>query len=132
VVAAVREVAPVPTVNGGGTGSVHLTRREPVITEITAGSGFFASTLFDRYADFELTPAAMFAMPVVRRPGPFSALETSADGQRLCRASMKTVFRSPGLRATYAEPPVAVAKSRRARSSSFSSPTVLGSPIATV
>jgi D-serine deaminase-like pyridoxal phosphate-dependent protein len=68
VVAAVREVVPVPIVNGGGTGSVHLTRREPVITEITAGSGFFASTLFDRYADFELTPAAMFAMPVVRRP----------------------------------------------------------------
>ena len=68
VVAAVREVTPVPIVNGGGTGSVHLTRREPVITEITAGSGFFASTLFDRYADFELTPAAMFAMPVVRRP----------------------------------------------------------------
>ena len=68
VVAAVREVAPVPIVNGGGTGSVHLTRREPVVTEITAGSGFFASTLFDRYADFELTPAAMFAMPVVRKP----------------------------------------------------------------
>jgi D-serine deaminase-like pyridoxal phosphate-dependent protein len=68
VVAAVRHVSPVPIVNGGGTGSIHLTRREPVVTEITAGSGFFASTLFDRYADFELTPAAMFAMPVVRKP----------------------------------------------------------------
>ena len=68
VVAAVREVSPVPIVNGGGTGSVHLTRSEPVITEVTAGSGFFASTLFDRYSDFTLTPAAMFAMPVVRRP----------------------------------------------------------------
>jgi D-serine deaminase-like pyridoxal phosphate-dependent protein len=69
VVAAVREVAPVPIVNGGGTGSIHLTRREPVITEVTAGSGFYAPTLFDCYADFRLTPAAMFAMPVVRRPG---------------------------------------------------------------
>jgi D-serine deaminase-like pyridoxal phosphate-dependent protein len=68
VVAAVREVAPVPIVNGGGTGSIHSTRAEPVVTEVTAGSGFFASTLFDRYADFTLTPAAMFAMPVVRRP----------------------------------------------------------------
>jgi D-serine deaminase-like pyridoxal phosphate-dependent protein len=68
VVAAVRDVSSVPVVNGGGTGSVHLTRRESVVTEITAGSGFFAPTLFDRYADFELTPAAMFAMPVVRRP----------------------------------------------------------------
>jgi D-serine deaminase-like pyridoxal phosphate-dependent protein len=68
VVAAVREVADVPTVNGGGTGSVHLTTREPVVTEITAGSGFYAPTLFDRYTSFSLTPAAMFAMPVVRRP----------------------------------------------------------------
>jgi D-serine deaminase-like pyridoxal phosphate-dependent protein len=68
VVEAIREVAPVPVVNGGGTGSVHVTRREPVVTEITAGSGFFAPALFDRYADFALTPAAMFAMPVVRRP----------------------------------------------------------------
>ena len=56
VVAAVREVAPVPIVNGGGTGSIHTTGREPVVTEITAGSGFFASTLFDRYSDFSLTP----------------------------------------------------------------------------
>ena len=68
VVAAVREVAPVPIVNGGGTGSIHTTRGEEVITEITAGSGFFAPLLFDRYSDFTLTPAAMFAMPVVRRP----------------------------------------------------------------
>jgi D-serine deaminase-like pyridoxal phosphate-dependent protein len=68
VVAAVREVAPVPIVNGGGTGSIHSTRREEVVTEVTAGSGFFAPTLFDRYSSFSLTPAAMFAMPVVRRP----------------------------------------------------------------
>jgi D-serine deaminase-like pyridoxal phosphate-dependent protein len=68
VVSAVREVAPVAIVNGGGTGSIHTTRREDVVTEITAGSGFYAPTLFDRYSSFRLTPAAMFAMPVVRRP----------------------------------------------------------------
>jgi D-serine deaminase-like pyridoxal phosphate-dependent protein len=68
VVAAVREIAPVEIVNGGGTGSIHTTRREDVVTEITAGSGFYAPALFDRYTDFRLTPAAMFAMPVVRRP----------------------------------------------------------------
>ncbi len=67
-VAAVREVADVKLVNGGGTGSIHSTRAESVVTEITAGSGFYAPTLFDRYASFGLTPAAMFAMPVVRRP----------------------------------------------------------------
>jgi D-serine deaminase-like pyridoxal phosphate-dependent protein len=68
VIAAVRDVAPVAIVNGGGTGSIHTTRREEVVTEVTAGSGFYAPTLFDRYADFRLRPAAMFAMPVVRRP----------------------------------------------------------------
>jgi D-serine deaminase-like pyridoxal phosphate-dependent protein len=68
VVAAVREVAPLALVNGGGTGSIHTTREETVITEVTAGSGFYAPTLFDRYSSFRLTPAAMFAMPVVRRP----------------------------------------------------------------
>ena len=68
VVAAVQEISPVPIVNGGGTGSIHITRREDVVTEIAAGSGFYAPTPFDRYADFTLTPAALFAMPVVRRP----------------------------------------------------------------
>jgi D-serine deaminase-like pyridoxal phosphate-dependent protein len=68
VVAAVRDVAPVPIVNGGGTGSIHTTGAEDVVTEVTAGSGFYAPTLFDRYSSFSLRPAAMFAMPVVRRP----------------------------------------------------------------
>jgi D-serine deaminase-like pyridoxal phosphate-dependent protein len=68
VVAAVSEVAPVQLVNGGGTGSLHVTAREPAVTEVTAGSGFYAPTLFDRYSGFALTPAAAFALPVVRRP----------------------------------------------------------------
>ena len=70
VVDAVRQVAHVEIVNGGGTGSLHLTGREPAVTELTAGSGFYAPTLFDRYSAFSLTPAAMFALPVVRRPSP--------------------------------------------------------------
>ena len=82
VVAAVREVAPLPLVNGGGTGSIHTTRREDVITEITAGSGLYAPTLFDRYSSFSLTPAAMFAMPVVRKP---SGCDGHASGRRLSR-----------------------------------------------
>ena len=68
VVAAVEEVAPVEIVNGGGTGSLHTTSLEPAVTEVTAGSGFYAPTLFDRYDDFTPIPAAMFALPVVRRP----------------------------------------------------------------
>jgi D-serine deaminase-like pyridoxal phosphate-dependent protein len=68
IVAAVREVAPVPLVNGGGTGSLHTTSREAAVTELAAGSGFYAPTLFGRYADFTLSPAAAFALPVVRKP----------------------------------------------------------------
>jgi D-serine deaminase-like pyridoxal phosphate-dependent protein len=68
IVAAVQAIAPVALVNGGGTGSLHTTAAEPAVTEVTAGSGFYASTLFDRYAAFDQRPAAMFALPVVRRP----------------------------------------------------------------
>jgi D-serine deaminase-like pyridoxal phosphate-dependent protein len=73
VVAAVEEVASLPLVNGGGTGSLHTTAREPAVTELTAGSGFYAPTLFDGYDDFALTPAAGFALPVVRKPTPTTA-----------------------------------------------------------
>jgi D-serine deaminase-like pyridoxal phosphate-dependent protein len=73
VVAAVRAIAPIEIVNGGGTGSLHTTGREDAVTELTAGSGFYAPTLFDRYSAFTLKPAAGFALPVVRRPGPATA-----------------------------------------------------------
>jgi D-serine deaminase-like pyridoxal phosphate-dependent protein len=66
--AIVEALPPLEFVNGGGTGSLHTTAREDVVTEITAGSGFYAPTLFDHYSAFSLTPAAMFALPVVRNP----------------------------------------------------------------
>jgi D-serine deaminase-like pyridoxal phosphate-dependent protein len=68
VVAAVSELAELEFVNGGGTGSLHGTTGEDAVTELAAGSGFFAPTLFDAYSSFRLRPAAMFAMPVVRKP----------------------------------------------------------------
>jgi len=70
VVDAVKQVAPLGFVNGGGTGSLELTAREAAVTELTAGSGFYAPGLFDHYSAFSLRPAAMYALPVVRRPGP--------------------------------------------------------------
>ncbi len=70
VVAAVREVAPLRFVNGGGTGSVERTVAEDAVTEVAAGSGVFAPHLFDGYGAFDATPAALFALPVVRRPAP--------------------------------------------------------------
>ncbi len=68
-VAAVREIAELELVNAGGTGDLHLIADEPAITEGSAGSGFYAPLLFDSYSAFSLAPAAMFALPVSRRPG---------------------------------------------------------------
>jgi D-serine deaminase-like pyridoxal phosphate-dependent protein len=73
VVRAVSEVAPLRFVNGGGTGSVETTAAEPAVTEVAAGSGLFAPTLFDAYRAFTARPAALFALPVVRRPSPTTA-----------------------------------------------------------
>jgi D-serine deaminase-like pyridoxal phosphate-dependent protein len=68
IVAAIREVAPIDFVNGGGTGSIASTAAEPAVTEIGAGSGLYQPTLFDAYRSFSGRPAALFALPVVRRP----------------------------------------------------------------
>ncbi|HYV15563.1 MAG TPA: amino acid deaminase/aldolase [Conexibacter sp.] len=70
IVAAVRQAAPLELVNGGGTGSVESTAAEPAVTEIAAGSGLYGPTLFDAYSRFTPLPAALFALPIVRRPGP--------------------------------------------------------------
>ena len=70
VVAAVRAVADVPLVNGGGTGSLESTAAENVVTEVAAGSGLYGPALFDRYTGFRPRPAAMFCLPVVRKPEP--------------------------------------------------------------
>ncbi|MBO0828244.1 MAG: amino acid deaminase/aldolase [Streptosporangiales bacterium] len=69
-VAAVRAVADLEFVNGGGTGSVARTASEPAVTEVAAGSGLFAPALFDGYRSLALRPAAFFVLPVVRRPAP--------------------------------------------------------------
>jgi D-serine deaminase-like pyridoxal phosphate-dependent protein len=70
IVDAVRAVAPVGFVNGGGTGSIAATAAEPAVTEVGAGSGLYQPRLFDAYRQFSGLPAALFALPVVRRPGP--------------------------------------------------------------
>ena len=70
IVDAVRDVADLELVNGGGTGSLESTGAEDAVTELAAGSGLYAPVQFDHYERFALTPAAGFAIPVVRRPGP--------------------------------------------------------------
>lgn len=73
VVTAVRSVAPLEFVNGGGTGSLETTSQEAAVTEVAAGSGLYGPALFDSYSRFRPRPAALFALPVVRRAGARSA-----------------------------------------------------------
>jgi D-serine deaminase-like pyridoxal phosphate-dependent protein len=70
VVAAVRDLTDLEFVNGGGTGSLESTSKDPSVTEIGAGSGLFGPHLFDGYGHFQPAPAAAFALSVVRKPTP--------------------------------------------------------------
>lgn len=70
IVAALREIAPLEFVNGGGTGSLESTASDLAVTETTAGSGLLAGHLFDGYRAFTPAPAAAFALEVVRKPTP--------------------------------------------------------------
>lgn len=71
IAAALAEAGLKPTVfNGGGTGTAAACASEAALTEVTIGSGFVDSHLFDHYRGLELRPAAYFALAVVRRPAP--------------------------------------------------------------
>lgn len=70
IVDAVTSVTKLEFVNGGGTGSLERTSAEDAVTEVAAGSGLYGPTLFDAYRSFTPLPAALFALSVVRRPGP--------------------------------------------------------------
>jgi D-serine deaminase-like pyridoxal phosphate-dependent protein len=70
VVDAVSAVTPLEFVNGGGTGSVERTAAEDAVTEVAAGSGLYAPTLFDGYRAFAALPALFFALAVTRVPAP--------------------------------------------------------------
>jgi D-serine deaminase-like pyridoxal phosphate-dependent protein len=72
-VEAVRQLAELEFVNGGGTGSLESTGADASVTEVAAGSGLFGPHLFDQYAHFSPAPAAAFALSVVRKPKPTMA-----------------------------------------------------------
>ncbi|MDQ3037298.1 MAG: amino acid deaminase/aldolase, partial [Myxococcota bacterium] len=62
------EIPDVVLVNGGGTGSLDATARDPSVTEVAVGSGFLCSHLFDGYDGLDLEPAELFALEVSRIP----------------------------------------------------------------
>jgi D-serine deaminase-like pyridoxal phosphate-dependent protein len=93
-------------VNGGGTGSLEVVRRDAVLTELAAGSGLLAPTLFDGYRAFTPAPAAYFVLPVLRRPAP--DLVTCAAGGFVASGPagsdrLPTPVHPPGLALTAAE-----------------------------
>ena len=55
-------------VNGGGSGSLASTLADETVTEVTVGSGFYASGLFHHFKDVKYQPSAFFALQVVRVP----------------------------------------------------------------
>lgn len=66
----IRTLTTLEFVNGGGTGSLESTSADESVTELAAGSGLVGPTLFDAYRKFRPQPALLYALPVVRRPGP--------------------------------------------------------------
>ena len=76
-------------VNGGGTGSLESTIKEDVITEVTVGSGFFNSHLFDNYSKFKHQPAAGFACAINRHPS--KNIYTCAGGGYVASGSAESL-----------------------------------------
>ena len=66
----VSQAADLEFVNGGGTGSLETTSREPAVTEVAAGSGLIGPALFDGYTSFRPEPALLLGFDAVRRPRP--------------------------------------------------------------
>jgi D-serine deaminase-like pyridoxal phosphate-dependent protein len=60
----------IDVVNGGGSGSLKATAMDSTVTEVTAGSAFFAPGLFRHFHEVTFQPSAFFALQVVRRPAP--------------------------------------------------------------
>ena len=94
IVAAIGEFCELPIVNGGGTGSLETTGAEEAVTEVTAGSGFYAPTLFDHYDRFTPDPGrrasrCRSSASRRRRWRPRSAAATSRRARAIPRASRR-------------------------------------------
>jgi len=102
----IRELTDLEFVNGGGTGSLESTAADKSVTELAAGSGLVGPTLFDAYRRFRPRPALLYALPVVRRPGP--RIATLFSGGYIASGTgtpdrLPRPFRPAGLRLTRTE-----------------------------
>lgn len=57
---------PIEIFNGGGTGNANWAVNEPVLSELSAGSGLLCSHLFDYYSNIQFEPACYFVLQAVR------------------------------------------------------------------
>jgi D-serine deaminase-like pyridoxal phosphate-dependent protein len=105
---ALATVTPLELWNAGGSGSVAESAADPVVTEVSAGSGLLVPTLFDHYQSFRPRPASYFGLPVVRRP---AARVVTVHGGGLVASGpagadrLPTPWAPPGLRLTGLEGP---------------------------
>ena len=103
IAAALGEVAELEFWNAGGSGSLETSAADPVVSEVTAGSGLVVSGLFDHFRSFDPLPAAFFGLRVTRRPS--GGLATVAGGGLIAsgptgRDRSPVPWAPPGLRLT--------------------------------
>lgn len=72
--------------NGGGSGSLKMDQQDHALSEVAAGSAFFAPHLFDYYRDLDLRPSLGVALEVTRRPR--KNIITCAGGGYVASGSM--------------------------------------------
>jgi len=86
--------------NGGGTGTIHRTVSDASVTEITIGSGFLQSQLFDYFSGHVTECAFAYGLCVTRTPCPGTMTCQSggfiASGP-ISPLSAPTLFLPPGL-----------------------------------
>ena len=69
IVKAIRDLGiPLEFVNGGGSGSLVSTGQDESVTEVTAGSAFFAPGLFRYFHEVSFESSAFFGLQVARIP----------------------------------------------------------------
>jgi D-serine deaminase-like pyridoxal phosphate-dependent protein len=54
--------------NAGGSSTLEFSHSDPLVTELTIGSGLFCSHLFDYFLNSKYKEAIYFALPVTRKP----------------------------------------------------------------